>query len=338
LTFFCSAGHSLDDVLMSVHDFAARSRERASMTTLYDLFGVRPDVDDEALKAAFREAAKANHPDLHPGDPDASMRFGRIGGAYAILRDAEKRAAYDQLLKLEREQLELEREQLELERKQFGSRSRRIISYTMNTFVFPAIAVAGLAVIVLAGGYTLRTDMAGPDETRDQLWGVQVSNLPTLQSREASAANDGGLAPGDANGAPALTSAGSDTKVAEIVTNGGPIDQAGANTTSGNLKNNDGIDPLDQDEALPVGVATPSLIQDTAVPKLFSSDAKISDENHDVETPDIKTPERSLRVTRRQARSRTPFKQASLTYECILSAGLVCAFPSSPSSSQRKRR
>jgi hypothetical protein len=330
LTFFCSVGHSLDDVLMSVHDFAARSRESASMTTLYDLFGVRPDVDDEALKAAFREAAKANHPDLHPGDPDASMRFGRIGGAYAILRDAEKRAAYDQLLKLEREQLELER-------KQFGSRSRRIISYTMNTFVFPAIAVAGLAV-VLAGGYTLRTDMAGPDETRDQLWGVQVSNLPTLQSREASVANDGGLAPGDANGAPALSSAGSDTNVADIVTNGGPIDQVGANTTSGNLKNNDGIDPLDRDEALPIGAPTPSLKQDTGVPKLFSSDAKISDENHDVETPDIKTPERSRRVARRQALSRTPFKQASLAYDCILSAGLVCAFPSSPSSSQRKRR
>jgi curved DNA-binding protein CbpA len=321
----------LDDVLVSVHDFAARSRESASMTTLYDLFGVRPDVDDEALKAAFREAAKANHPDLHPGDPDASMRFGRIGGAYAILRDAEKRAAYDQLLKLEREQLDLQR-------KQFGSRSRRIISYTMNTFVFPAIAVAGLAV-VLAGGYTLRTDMAGPDETRDQLWGVQVPNLPTLQSREASTAKDGGLAPGNANGAPALSSAGSDTKVAEIIKIiGGPIDQAGANTATGNLKNNDGIDPLDQDEALPVGVPTPSLKQDTIVPKLFSSDAKISDENHDVEIPDIKTPERSRRVARRQAISRTPFKQASLAYDCILSAGLVCAFPSSPSSSQRKRR
>ena len=97
-------------------------------------------------------------------------------------------------------------------------------------------------------------------------------------------------------------------------------------------------DPLDQDEALPVGVPTPSLIQDTAVPKLFSSDANISDENHDVETPDTKILERSLRVARRQAGSHTPFKHASLTYDCILSAGLVCAFPSSPSLSQRKRR
>jgi curved DNA-binding protein CbpA len=108
------------------------------------------------LKAAFREAAKANHPDLHPGGPDASIRFGRIGGAYAILRDAEKRAAYDQLLKLEREQLELER-------KQFGSRSTRIISYTMNTFVFPAIAVAGLAVVLRAD---IRCERTWPAQTK----------------------------------------------------------------------------------------------------------------------------------------------------------------------------
>jgi curved DNA-binding protein CbpA len=298
------------------------------MTTLYDLFGVRPDVDGEALKAAFREAAKANHPDLHPSDPDASMRFEHIGEAYAILRDAQKRAAYDQLLKLEREQ------QLENERKQFGSRARWIISYTMNTYVFPAIAVVGLAV-VLVGVYALLTDMTGPDETRDQIRNAQVLNLPTQQNSEASVANDGGRAPGNANGTPALSSAGPDTKVAEIVKIiGGPIDQADATTTTGNLKNNDGIDPLDQDKALPVGVPTPSPKKDNGVPKLLSSDAKVSDENHDAETPDIKSLERSRTVARRQATSPTLFKQASPADDCILSAGLVCAFPSSSSSSQ----
>jgi hypothetical protein len=234
--------------------------------------------------------------------------------------------------------LKLEREQLELERKQFGSRSRRILSYTMNTYVFPAIAVAGLAV-VLAGGYTLRRDMVGPDETRDQLWGVQVSNLPALQSREASAANDGGPAPVNANGSPTLSSAGPDTKVPEMVEIiGGPMDQADANTPTGTLKDNDGIDRLGQDKALPVNAPTPSLKKYNAVRSLFWSDAKISGENHDVETPDIRKPERSRTVQRRQARNRTPFKQASLAYDCILSAGLACPFPSSPSSSQRRRR
>jgi hypothetical protein len=293
------------------------------MTTLYDLFGVRPDVDDEALKAAFREAAKANHPDLHPDDPDASMRFGRIGGAYAILRDAEKRAAYDRLLKLECEQ------QLELERKRSGSRSRWI---NTKTYVFPAIAVAGLAV-VLAGGYTLRMDKAGSDETRDQLGGVQVPDLPILQSREASA-YDGGRAPENANGASAQSAAGSDTKVAEIVEIiGAPIDQVDANTTIGTLKDNDEIARPDKDKALPVGPPTPSVKKYDVGTSLFWSDAKISGENHDVATPDMK---RSRTEGRRRARSRTPFKQASMAYDCILSAGLVCATPSSPS--QRKRR
>jgi DnaJ domain len=313
---------------MSVHEFAARSRESAPMTTLYDLLGVRPDVADETLKAAFREAAKANHPDLNPDDPDASMRFRRIGSAYAILRDAEKRAAYDRLLKLEREQLELVR-------KQSDSGSRSTISYT-KTYVFPVIAVAGL-VVVLAGGYTLRTDMAGPHQTRDQLGGVQVPNLPTLKSREAST-SDGGPAPVDANGAPTLSSAGQDTKVTAMVEIiGGPMDQADANTPTGTLKDNDGIDRLGQDKTLPVNAPTP-LKKYNAVRSLFWSDAKISGENHDVETPDIRKPERSRTVQRRQARNRTPFKQASLAYDCILSAGLACPFPSSPSSSQRRRR
>jgi curved DNA-binding protein CbpA len=229
------------------------------MTTLYDLFGVRPDVDDEALKAAFREAAKANHPDLHPNDPDASMRFGRIGGAYAILRDAEKRSAYDRLLKLERAQ------QLELERQQSGSMSRSIISST-KAYVFPTIAVAGLAV-VLAGGSTLR--MADPDETLDQLWGVQVSDLPIMQEGEASV-NDGGHALENANGAPAQSSAGPDTKVAEIVEIvGGPIDQSDANTTTDNLKNNE-----HQDKTLPIDAPTASLKKYKTVPTIFWSDAK----------------------------------------------------------------
>jgi transposase len=71
--------------------------------TLYDLLGARPDDNPEALKNAFRKAVKAHHPDLHRGDPDASVQLSGIVRAYAILRNAPERAAYDQALKLERE-------------------------------------------------------------------------------------------------------------------------------------------------------------------------------------------------------------------------------------------
>ena len=71
--------------------------------TLYDLLGARPDDNPDALKDAFRKAVKMHHPDLHRDDPDASVRLSGIVRAYAILRDAGERAAYDQALKFERE-------------------------------------------------------------------------------------------------------------------------------------------------------------------------------------------------------------------------------------------
>ncbi|MGA7804090.1 J domain-containing protein [Bradyrhizobium sp.] len=64
--------------------------------------GIRPDADAEAVKQAFRKAAKLHHPDHHPGDPDAASRFRRIAAAYAILRDAGRRASYDRRLARER--------------------------------------------------------------------------------------------------------------------------------------------------------------------------------------------------------------------------------------------
>src|SRR5262249_4610971 len=43
-------------------------------------------------------AIKATHPDIHSGDPNASVRLRQIVGAYSILRDADKRAAYNRRL------------------------------------------------------------------------------------------------------------------------------------------------------------------------------------------------------------------------------------------------
>ena len=45
------------------------------MTTLYELLGALPHDDAEGLRAAFRKAAKAAHPDTNPDDPEASQRF-----------------------------------------------------------------------------------------------------------------------------------------------------------------------------------------------------------------------------------------------------------------------
>lgn len=68
------------------------------MRTLYDLLEALPRDDAEALRTAFRKAAKATHPDLNPDNPDAEVRFRELIRAYDILTDKEQRATYDHLL------------------------------------------------------------------------------------------------------------------------------------------------------------------------------------------------------------------------------------------------
>ena len=74
------------------------------MKTLYDLLGALPDDDAESLRTAFRQAAKATHPDTNTDDPDAPLKFRQIVRANAILSDADQRATYDRLLALTRRQ------------------------------------------------------------------------------------------------------------------------------------------------------------------------------------------------------------------------------------------
>jgi len=90
------------------------------MTTLYELLGALPDDDAESIRAAFRRAVKANHPDRNPGDPDAPRRFRRIVRAHAILGDENERASYDQLL-----DIALRQQGLKPRRRIWSGRARR---------------------------------------------------------------------------------------------------------------------------------------------------------------------------------------------------------------------
>lgn len=61
----------------------------------YDLLGVSREAGADELKRAFRVKAKEYHPDYHPDDPAAEEKFKKINEAYEILKDPQKRAAYD---------------------------------------------------------------------------------------------------------------------------------------------------------------------------------------------------------------------------------------------------
>src|SRR5215470_14629601 len=68
------------------------------MKTLYDVLGVPRSATDEAIRIAFRRAAKTCHPDLNAGDPAAEQQFREIIAAYEILKTPQQRALYDQHL------------------------------------------------------------------------------------------------------------------------------------------------------------------------------------------------------------------------------------------------
>jgi molecular chaperone DnaJ len=61
----------------------------------YEVLGVARTANEDEIKSSFRKLAMKWHPDKNPGDKDCEHRFKEINEAYDVLKDDEKRAAYD---------------------------------------------------------------------------------------------------------------------------------------------------------------------------------------------------------------------------------------------------
>jgi curved DNA-binding protein CbpA len=264
------------------------------MRTLYDLLGARPDDDVEALKAAFRKAAKANHPDLHAGDPYAAIRFRRIAEAYEILRDAEQRATYDRLLRFERERLRWT--------------LKSTVSYLMHSIVFDAVTAVGLA-IILAGGYMTY---------------AHFSKTPA--AARAPELITGGPAPKVA----ALNSDVAKTSNAFAVI----IDQAGPKSAAERPDQNAGTEMLDRDSAQLVEVLSSSgeseSVGKSSPSDLAMSDGKRDRKRHDIQdidTNDVKISNTKLPEPKmpRRARIAAKLQATSPTEQASLENGNTCS-------------
>jgi len=115
------------------------------MKTLYDLLGALPDDDAESLRTAFRRAVKGAHPDIHPDDPDAALKFRQIIRANEILRDTDQRAAYDHLL--------------DLARLEQASTARHALATRVYKLAFGVIALAAVSVASV-GAYALLSQVS----------------------------------------------------------------------------------------------------------------------------------------------------------------------------------
>lgn len=62
----------------------------------YEVMGVGRDATQDDIKRAYRKLARKYHPDVNKAS-DAETHFKELGEAYAVLKDPEKRAAYDEL-------------------------------------------------------------------------------------------------------------------------------------------------------------------------------------------------------------------------------------------------
>jgi len=187
------------------------SLQAANGIDLYKALGISSQASLLEIKVAFRQLAKALHPDRNAGDKLAEQQFAAVREAYSILINAEWRAIYDRELELIRAAAAAQAAQQEAIR--IAARRRLILRETLKTaaatVILTACFVTGLSIWQrsssgLQRAQTVEVDAQPPRahipatitsaELADALFGSQASqygNEAATAGSEATAADNG---------------------------------------------------------------------------------------------------------------------------------------------------
>ena len=61
----------------------------------YEILGVQRNASDDEIKKSYRKLAMKYHPDRNKDDKESERKFKEVSAAYEILKDSDKRSAYD---------------------------------------------------------------------------------------------------------------------------------------------------------------------------------------------------------------------------------------------------
>jgi len=88
------SGYNVRRATATHHD--SQAERDMEFKDYYQILGVQPDAEQKDIKTAYRKLARKYHPDVNP-EKGAEDKFKEVAEAYEVLKDAERRAEYDEL-------------------------------------------------------------------------------------------------------------------------------------------------------------------------------------------------------------------------------------------------
>lgn len=113
----------------------------------YHILGLENFASQQEVKKAYRQLAKKYHPDRNPDKPHFKEKFQRVAKAYQVLADADKKAAYDQILKEQQDRSSTTAQPAYAPRRRHYTSEKT--TYSPTTLMYGRIFIIGFILVVI---------------------------------------------------------------------------------------------------------------------------------------------------------------------------------------------